>query len=683
MKKFRILIIILLVIITVAQPFAYVKTAEAASSGMSWWQMFTQNYQEERADQAAINANTCFNPLRGIFNISVCTRQAAGIIAEMILRLMSLLLYLAGMILNKSVEWTILAMKVPTSVDAVWKTFRDLANMFFIFILMYVAIMTILRKSGTDTKKLLTYLIVVAALLNFSLFFTKAVIDVSNTITITFYNKMVPPGSAASITGISGAFVEKLGLTSIYEPQAENAVDAANSGASTWGSFTDASWSVIFVTGIFGSIFILVASFVFAATAVLFIIRYIILIILLMLSPLAFMTMALPQDDYSKRWWDQLWKQAIFAPVCMMLLYAVLQFLGDPSIGLAGGDLKTALSGGAIDGMFNFVIIIGFMIAVLLLAQEVGAKGAGKALSMGKSARKWGQGVVGRNTAGRVASFADKKLENTAFGQSRFGSRLRDVTTGGVAGMKFGSKESMKDVDKKNKKIDESRAKWEEKKMKDGAEKNVKTRLNDVTTHETALNEHQDYVNSPKGRADRVFDPEWENKQANKKQSLEAGLKLAQQGEHTASESQIKEEMMGMREAKIAELKGGQTTTTKQAAVRGTKTAGTIIGSTVTGMAAGGMVAGPVGAMVGAGLGATAGVVTRVTQAGGVGRFFNARQRKATAKLLEESQKGKKIGGGDIQDKLKKLMKEEGIDTDENKKKEGGDEKKDEEKSTT
>ena len=267
--------------------------------------------------------------------------------------------------------------------------------------------MTILRKSGTDTKKLLTYLIVVATLLNFSLFFTKAVIDISNTITITFYNKMITPGSP--ITGVSGAFMEQLGLSSVYKTGQSEGGDTNLSR----GKFIEAPWGTIFVAGIFGSVFILVAAFVFASLAVLFIIRYIIFIILLMLSPLAFMAMALPQDDYSKRWWDQLWKQAIFAPACFMLLYAVLKILEGLDLGTK--DISEAFSGGAVDGAFNFIIVIGFMIAVLLLAQEIGAKGAKKAWSMGKSARKWGQGFVGRNTIGRAASFADKKLENTSF----------------------------------------------------------------------------------------------------------------------------------------------------------------------------------------------------------------------------------------------------------------------------
>ena len=67
---------------------------------------------------------------------------------------------------------------------------RDLANMFFIFILLYIAIATILEIAAYNAKALLARLIIVALLLNFSLFFTRVIIDASNIWGSAFYDRI-------------------------------------------------------------------------------------------------------------------------------------------------------------------------------------------------------------------------------------------------------------------------------------------------------------------------------------------------------------------------------------------------------------------------------------------------------------------------------------------------------------
>ena len=67
-----------------------------------------------------------------------------------------------------------------------WTSVRDLVNMFFIFALLYIAIGTILQLEKVNTKKTLASLIVVGLLVNFSLFATKVVIDVSNVMASSF-----------------------------------------------------------------------------------------------------------------------------------------------------------------------------------------------------------------------------------------------------------------------------------------------------------------------------------------------------------------------------------------------------------------------------------------------------------------------------------------------------------------
>src|SRR3989344_1416303 len=112
-------------------------------------------------------------------------------VAEFAITGMSLLTGLAGIILNAVIYYTIVDIANNysriTTINEAWSVIRDLANMSFIFVLLYAAIKTILG-TGSDTKNLIVKIIVVAILINFSLFFTKVVIDASNVLAIAFYD---------------------------------------------------------------------------------------------------------------------------------------------------------------------------------------------------------------------------------------------------------------------------------------------------------------------------------------------------------------------------------------------------------------------------------------------------------------------------------------------------------------
>ena len=71
-----------------------------------------------------------------------------------------------------------------------WRITRDLSNIFFILILLYVAIKIILGLAGHDGKKIIIWVIIMALLINFSMFASKVVIDSSNVLALIFYNKI-------------------------------------------------------------------------------------------------------------------------------------------------------------------------------------------------------------------------------------------------------------------------------------------------------------------------------------------------------------------------------------------------------------------------------------------------------------------------------------------------------------
>ena len=79
-------------------------------------------------------------------------------------------------------------------VEKGWGAVRDVANIFFILMLLYVAIKTVLSLNVTDNKRLVGVIIIVALLINFSLFTTKVVIDASNILAKIFYNNITSQG---------------------------------------------------------------------------------------------------------------------------------------------------------------------------------------------------------------------------------------------------------------------------------------------------------------------------------------------------------------------------------------------------------------------------------------------------------------------------------------------------------
>lgn len=375
------------------------------------------------------------------FGCKILKAAVPGIV-WLVLKFVALLTGLAGIILNGVVYLTVVKVSenyanIP-AINKAWEIIRDVANMGFIFVLLYAAIQTILGIGG-DVKKLIVNIIVVAILINFSLFFTKLVIDASNILAIMFYDAIAPEALSATgwlQTGLSNAIMDHLSLQSLYKLSASEQITTAG----------------MITVGMMGSIMLLIAAFIFFAVAIMLIIRYVILIFVLILSPIAFVSFVLPQlKKYRDQWWNALSGQAFFAPIYFMLTWVTLYVLGGvmssfrTAIGAPlASDTVGALNGIQLDAngivipnagtfsMFvNFVVIIVFLITSLIIAKEWANK-AGPGVA---GLTKWAMGAAGGATLGMAGRFG----RNT-FG--RFGAtvgdseRLKDqAAKGGIGGM--------------------------------------------------------------------------------------------------------------------------------------------------------------------------------------------------------------------------------------------------------
>ncbi len=372
------------------------------------------------------------------------------------MQLGAFILTLAGMFLNVVLHYTVTDLATTinniTAINIAWSVIRDLANITFIFILLYMAIGTILGIESINWKKTIRNVIIAAILINFSLFFTKIIIDGSNIVAAFFYERIDPDIGSTLNQGLSNSYMQPLGLPSLYS--VSNGTNLLTSLGGSFGS--------IFVVSIGGFIFFLITAFVFFAASIMFIVRFVVFIFLLIFSPVMVLGSALPKiGDISRKWWKTLIDNAIFAPLFMIITYVILVVINDPGfIGLrqSGATFSEVLGDGvtepsAIGLILNFIIIIAFAIGSLIIAKQfsthggsAGEKFAGKVFGGGMGAAGW----AGRKTFGSVGrSIADsEKLKELAANEGGKYSRLTQMSA--KAGMRSGQRLSSASFDARN-----------------------------------------------------------------------------------------------------------------------------------------------------------------------------------------------------------------------------------------
>jgi hypothetical protein len=371
---------------------------------------------------------------------SICGAFSDLLMIPMILT--SWVLWLGGVLLNWVLNYTVTNLTANISsisgIALAWSTIRDLFNILFIFILLYVAIGTIIGMDRVNWKKTLTGVVIAVIFINFSMFFTEVIIDASNVVTLGFYNQIVPSASVAN--GLSNSIMQPLGLNTFYNPlQGSDLLDKLGK-----------SLSKVAIVSLGSSAFMAVTAFVFLAVAIMFIVRFVTFVFLLILSPIMVMGSVLPRlGAQSSKWWKQLTGQAIFAPLFMIMIWVVLTIVNSPAFLCHGGNMSDiftgavqsttaagsngslatslATSGGSCGGgsmglIMNYIVVISFIIGALTISKEVSEQGGSAAQKLVGGALGFGVGAVGyagRRTigsAGRALSDNEKLKENASKG---------------------------------------------------------------------------------------------------------------------------------------------------------------------------------------------------------------------------------------------------------------------------
>ena len=367
------------------------------------------------------NIGSCFPRLIGSF-VGTILMGGAGY-----------LMSVAGLMFNYLIDVTIVQFgefytdQVASSINSIWSAFRDIANIAIIGGFVFVAISMILGINEFGSKKFVANLIIVAVLVNFSLFFTKVIIDASN-LTASQFERAIDTNRDRSLdaefslnqldqpSGVAGAFAQHMKLTSISDTYdlLDTVGRVNNSGVTA------------FLYGLMGATLFLVVAAVLLYGSFLLLSRAIVLVLLLAVSALAFASFAVPKlGTWWSRWITELIKNAFFAPVLMILLWATLivaEALAGRSTGSLAGIVSEPTSILSLSALFNFFIILGLLFLSIKSAQHLSVAGANalpdwkKAFGLGAlgavGLTALGGGLLGRQTIGRGARLGQQKMLN-------------------------------------------------------------------------------------------------------------------------------------------------------------------------------------------------------------------------------------------------------------------------------
>ncbi len=285
-----------------------------------------------------------------------------------------------------------------------WTVVRDVANMLFIFILLYAGIMTMF---GSDWKRPVLNVIIIALLINFSLFFTKVVIDTGNILATSVYTQLGPESTTAhSSTPDSKEIAVSEGLAKSFGPQSFMA-------AATKGDI----WDAVFIFIVSGVVSLFVA-FILLKAAFLLIGRLLMFWYLMIASPVAFISWALPQTSgYFDSWLKDLLKQSFFLVIFLFFIYMIMLVLSAPSI------FPEATNQKFLDLVVVTVLKATLVIVALQKALHFAEKWAGDAGALGAKLGSAVMGIAGGGAAGLAlggVAMAGRsvggKLANKAFG---------------------------------------------------------------------------------------------------------------------------------------------------------------------------------------------------------------------------------------------------------------------------
>lgn len=372
-----------------------------------------------------------------------------------------------------------------------WKLVRDISNIFFIVILVWVGLATALGIPKVSMKKVVPQLIVNALIINFSLFGTRVLVDISNVAARLFYNTISvcegkcrddnadgqidnPKKGSTQYKPLSEKIVSAFDPQRIFTPElltnkgfTESKLEEGTQDGDKEDPLNKNSYATIFVIISIIAAFIMFAiAMMFWKTAFFFLGRTIGLYVSMIFAPFAVLTMGempliggIKQLSW-KDWWSNFVQYVLLAPVFVFFLYIVYSFIntdflkivaGRDTDGLFGGSFMPVIISISVPLLIVYTMIkqgvkiaetfsgqIGAMVQKAAIGGSLAATVAGVASG--------GIAAVGRGTIGRIgASMANSQTLRKLSGSDNWFARQI-----GNTGVRLGEKGASATFDARN-----------------------------------------------------------------------------------------------------------------------------------------------------------------------------------------------------------------------------------------
>ena len=370
-------------------------------------------------DYTAFFKNFTYCALRPIFN-------AFG---NMFLWFGATILRIGGALFDTLINYTILdfgnqlkSLGLLTAITLAWTAIRDVSNIIIIGAFVFIAISIILGLKQFGDKKLIARVIVISVLINFSLLFTKIIIDGSNLTAFQVYITTMAPADSNQAFSIAEAFMKPIGFKDVFT----SSYDVINDAAQT--TIGDDDQKLIFraLYGLFSGILLFGIGLILLYGSYVMFLRALMLIIVMFGASYAFASHLVPtlskQQFAWSGWWETLINNAFFAPILMIMLAISLNILNrlKPPTGTALNLSDIAnFAGSAVDGkqgvqiLFNYLLVAGLLFISFKMSKLLASKDSGgfAGLVGGWTSKAVNGGVALSAVAG--SSVASRALQNT------------------------------------------------------------------------------------------------------------------------------------------------------------------------------------------------------------------------------------------------------------------------------
>ncbi|MFA5798086.1 MAG: hypothetical protein WC892_00775 [Patescibacteria group bacterium] len=246
-----------------------------------------------------------------------------GTVGALVLIIISGLIYLSAVlmfILNMVLMYLVIFVAgynnfvYASPVMVGWPLVRDVANMFFIVVLLVIAFGTIVGYQEVDYRKYLPKLLLMAVLINFSKLLVGLLIDFSQVIMLTFVNGFKDAAF--------GNFAKLFGLDKIFDLGTQLGQFDISGAAATMVN--------IFMSLIFSMIMLAIMSTLLLIMLIYLVARIVGLWIVLIFSPMAFFVWAVPPklskglSAFAGQWWKVLGALLSGGPIMAFFIWLTL-----------------------------------------------------------------------------------------------------------------------------------------------------------------------------------------------------------------------------------------------------------------------------------------------------------------------------------------------------------------------